>query len=146
MWGSSNDTETYLHESNRKMLESDPSDMESAVALRAELGRLARALRLSEQREHNLRSHIESQKCQINKLIEKVPQPVLINSPITNIVFTPYGRNGENKKRTGPALPSLESDGGQHISRKSSTPSSYLIATAASSLLSLTPSKPEDQP
>lgn len=143
--------------SKQKLIDTDSATMESTIALKAELGRLARALKQSEEREETLLSHIETQKSQINKLIERVPQPILINSPITNIVFTPYSRNADVKKRTGPALPSLDIDAhdvnadesqtivSSSATRANTTPSSYLIATAASSLLSLTPNKLDEQ-
>ena len=157
-WGASeSDTDVYQGAISKKLIDTDSATMESTIALKAELGRLARALKQSEEREETLLSHIETQKSQISKLIERVPQPILINSPITNIVFTPYSKNADVKKRTGPALPSLDIDAPDEntdmsqgivssaATKANTTPSSYLIATAASSLLSLTPNKPDEQ-
>lgn len=148
--------------------QSGASEMESMFALRAEVHRLARALDQSTSRETELKTKVEQQSQCIRKLLlaqktsqNTKTQPLsnqttttfLINSPITNLVFTPNSRpkmlHARMKPRCGPALPNLESE--EALSSQGSNASTpkddsrleqhQLLASAATSLLSLTPNK-----
>ena len=107
---------------------------------------------MSEKRETTLKEYLLSQDSQIHRLRERAPPPMYPhamtnNSPLTNLMYTPCGQDGsKNGARAGPSLPFLdypveEGSASEMLARSSHThsPSSFLIATAASSLLSLTP-------
>jgi hypothetical protein len=146
---------------------SDFTDVESPILLQAQVNQLTKALQDAKNREKELLKRIEMQDSQINKLIDiKRHTPTFVlnsNSPIANFLFSPFGPSSANgsrsflrKARIGPQIvdPAGEDDillspvqivkdkEKNHGSSKSiiSTPCN-LIATAASSLLSLTPTQ-----
>lgn len=142
MWGDhdyvEDDGRNVYDMHNHRILENYNTKVDSTIALKAEVYRLSHALEMSVERETFLLSKLQSQ--------EREKSSIVINSPAANVVLTPFDmRSRMNGTRNGPALPNLDMEQEQTDNNShNNTPSSYLLRAAATSLLSLTPNKIDD--